>query len=57
MMFTHSDWATSVDTQCSHGCYVIMVVGAAIVHRSKSHKLVMLSSAAAEYYEASEGMS
>jgi len=48
MMFTDSDWATSVDTRCSHGCYVIMFAGAAIVHRSKSHKSVMLSSAAAE---------
>ena len=55
MMFTDSDWATSVDTRCSHGCYVIMFAGAAIAHRSKSHKSVMLSSAAAEYYEASEG--
>ena len=53
MMFTDSDWATSVDTRCSHGCYVIMFAGAAITHRSKSHKSVMLSSAAAEYYEAS----
>jgi len=32
-----------------------MFAGAAIAHRSKSHKSVMLSSAAAEYYEASEG--
>jgi len=32
-----------------------MFVGAAIAHRSKSHKSVLLSSAAAEYYEASEG--
>ena len=55
MMFTDSDWATSVDTRCSHGCYVIMFAGAAIAHRSKSHKSVMLSSAAAKYYEASEG--
>jgi len=55
MMFTDSDWATSVDTRCSHGCYVIMFAGAAVAHRSKSHKSVMLSSAAAEYYEASEG--
>jgi len=54
MIFTDFDWATSVDTQCSHGCYVIMFAGAAIAHRSKSHKSVMLSSAAAEYYEASE---
>ena len=56
-MFTDSDWATSVDTGCSHGCYVIMFAGAAVAHRSKSHKSVMLSSAAAEYYEASEGLS
>jgi len=32
-----------------------MFPGAAVAHRSKSHKSVMLSSAAAEYYEASEG--
>ena len=55
MMFTDSDWATSVGTRCSHGCYEIMFAGAAIAHRSRSHKSVMLSSAAAEYYEASEG--
>jgi len=55
MMFTDSDWATSVDTRCSHGCYVVMFACAAIAHRSKSHKSVMLSSAAAEYYETSEG--
>jgi len=55
MIFTDSDWATSVDTLCSHRCYVIMFAGAGIAHRSKSHKSVMLSSAAAEYYEASEG--
>ena len=51
IIFTDSDWATSADTWC----YVIMFAGAAIAHRSKSHKSVMLSSAAAEYYEASEG--
>jgi len=55
MMFTDSDWATSVDTRCSHGCYILMFAGAAIAHRSKAHKSVMLSSAAAEYYEASKG--
>ena len=55
MMFTDSDCATSVDTRCIQECYVIMFEGAAIAHRSKSHKSVMLSSAAAEYYEASEG--
>jgi len=32
-----------------------MSAGAAVAHRSKSHKSVMLSLAAAEYYEASEG--
>jgi len=51
IIFTDSDWATSADTWC----YVITFAGAAIAHRSKSHKSVMLSSAAAEYYEASEG--
>jgi len=55
MIFTDSDWATSVDTRRSHGCYVIMFAGAAIAHRSKAHKSVMLSFAAAEWYEASEG--
>jgi len=55
MMFTVSDWATSVDTRCSHECYVVVFAGAAIAHRSKSCKSAMLSSAAADYYEASEG--
>ena len=54
IMFMDSVWATSVDTRCSHGCYVIMFAGAAVAHRSKSHTSVMLSSAAAEYYEPSE---
>ena len=55
MVFTDSDWATSVDTRRSHGCYIVMLAGGCIAHRSKAHKSVMLSSAAAEYYEASEG--
>jgi len=55
MAFTDSDWATSVDTRRSHGCYIVMLAGGCIAHRSKAHKSVMLSSAAAEYYEASEG--
>jgi hypothetical protein len=48
MAFTDSDWATSVDTRRSHGCYIIMLLGGCIAHRSKAHKSVMLSSAAAE---------
>jgi len=57
MMFSDSDWATtSVNTRRSHGCYIVMLAGAAIAHRSKAHKSVMLSSAAAEYYEASESI-
>jgi hypothetical protein len=55
MAFSDSDWATSVDTRRSHGCYIIMLSGGCIAHRRKDHKSVMLSSAAAEYYEASEG--
>ncbi len=55
MTFSDSDWVTSVDTRHSHGCYIIMLSGGCIGHRSKAHKSVMLSSAAAEYYEASEG--
>jgi hypothetical protein len=52
--FSDSDWACSLDTRRSHGSYVIMFAGAAIAWRSRSHKSVMLSTAAAEYYEASE---
>jgi hypothetical protein len=55
MLFTDSDWATCLETQRSHGRYVLMFAGACISHSSKAHKSVMLSSAAAEYYEASEG--
>ena len=55
MVFTDSDWATSMDTRRSHGCYIVMMSGGCVAHRSKAHKSVMLSSAAAEYYEASEG--
>jgi len=49
MIFTDSEWATFVDTRCSHGCCMIMFAGAAIAHRSKSYKSFMVSSAAAEY--------
>jgi len=28
MRFTDSDWATSVDAGCSHGCFVVMFAGA-----------------------------
>ena len=52
--FSDSDWACSVDTRRSHGCYIIMLAGAAVSHRSRTHKSIMLSTAAAEYYEASE---
>jgi hypothetical protein len=55
MVFTDSDWVTNVDTRLSHGCYIIMLSGGCIAHRSKAHKSVMLSSAPAEYYDASEG--
>jgi hypothetical protein len=55
MTFTDSDWATSVDTRRSHGCYIIMLVGGCVDQRSQAHKSVVISSAAAEYYEASEG--
>ena len=52
--FSDSDWACAQDTRRSHGCHIIMLAGAAVSWRSRSHKSVMLSSAAAEYYEASE---
>ena len=52
--FSDSDWACALDTRRSHGSYVLMMGGAAITWRSRSHKSVMLSTAAAEYYEASE---
>jgi hypothetical protein len=55
MAFTDSDWATKVDTSRSHRCHIIMLAGSCIAHRSKAHNSVMLSSAVAEYYEASEG--
>jgi hypothetical protein len=54
MAFSDSDWACAVDTRRSHGSYVLMLAGAAITWRSRSHKSVMLSTAAAEYYEGSE---
>jgi len=40
VMFTDSDWATTVDMRCSHGCYVIMFAGAAIVHRNNSYAIL-----------------
>jgi hypothetical protein len=38
MAFTDSDWATSVDTRHSHGCYIIKLAGGCIAHRSKHLK-------------------
>ena len=52
--FSDSDWACALDTRRSHGCHVLMLAGGAISWRSRSHKSVMLSTAAAEYYEGSE---
>jgi len=54
LSFSDSDWACAVDTRRSHGCHVVMFGGAAIAWRSKTQKSVMLSTAAAEYYEGSE---
>ena len=35
--------------------HIVMMSGGCVAHRSKAHTSVMLSSAATEYYEASEG--
>jgi len=40
MMFTDSDWATSINTRCSHGCYVIMFASVAIQMTQISHALI-----------------
>ena len=47
--FSDSDWACALDTRRSHGSYVLMMGGAAITWRSRSHKNVMLSTAATEW--------
>ena len=44
--FSDSDWACSVDTRRSHGCYIIMLAGAAVSHRSRTHKSIMHASCA-----------
>jgi len=54
LSFSDSDWACAIDKRRSHGCHFLMFGGAAIRWRSKSPKSVMLSTAAVEYYEASE---
>ena len=54
MSFSDSDWAGAVDTRRSHGCHLVMFAGAAIAWRSNTQESVMLSTAAAEYYEGSE---
>ncbi len=54
LSFSDSDWACALDTRRSHGCHVLMLAGGAISWRSRSHKSVMLITAAAEYYEGSE---
>ena len=54
LSFSDSDWACTIDTRRSHGCHLLMFGGATIVWRSKLQKSVMLSTASAEYQEASE---
>jgi hypothetical protein len=52
--FSGSDWARAIDSMRSYGCHLIMMEGGAVSWKSSSHKSVMLSTTAAEYYEASE---
>ena len=54
LSFPDSDWACAIDTRRSHRCHVVMLAGGAISWRSRSHNSVMLSTAAAKYYEGSE---
>jgi hypothetical protein len=53
-VFTDSDWAGNKDNRISIIGYIIFLLGASILWKSKAQKLVSLSSTEAEYYALSE---
>jgi hypothetical protein len=52
--FTDSDWAGDKDNRISITGYIVFLLGAPILWKSKAHKSVSLSSNEAQYYALSE---
>ena len=55
-VYSDSDWAGDPDDRKSVGCYIIFLNGVAIAWRSKSQKVVSLSSSEAEFYACAEAV-
>ena len=56
VVFSDSDWAGNPDDRKSVGCFIAYLCGAPIAWRSKSQKVVSLSSSEAEFYACSEAV-
>jgi len=55
-VYSDSDWAGDPNDQKSVGCYIIFLNGVPIVWRSRSQKVVSLSSSEAEFYACAEAV-
>ena len=55
-VFSDSDWAGDVNDRRSVGCYIIFLNGVPIAWRSRSQKVVSLSSSEAEFYACAEAV-
>ena len=55
-VYSDSDWAGDPDDRKSVGCYIIFLNGVPIAWRSKSQKVVSLSSSEAEFYACAEAV-
>ena len=55
-VYSDSDWAGDPDDRKSVGCYIIFLNGVTIAWRSRSQKVVSLSSSEAEFYACAEAV-
>ena len=55
-VYSDSDWAGDPNDQKSVGCYIIFLNGVPIAWRSRSQKVVSLSSSKAEFYACAEAV-
>ena len=55
-VFSDSDWAGNPDDRKSVGCFIIFLNGVPISWRSRSQKVVSLSSSEAEFYACAEAV-
>ena len=55
-VYSDSDWAGDPDDRKSVGCYIIFLNGVPIAWRSRSQKVVSLSSSEAEFYACAEAV-